>query len=106
MPHGTKWVSHSGCGVLFFSFMTPNEITQPQATPATSDNDRIAQSNWAHFVADKDEATTTINSLLTLCMHVSSHRSGELLDHERDALAWALYLVQELQADIQGGVPQ
>jgi len=67
---------------------------------------RLVKSRWAHFILDRDEALTTANAINTVTMHAVHSNSGELLDEERNAISWLLYVLQEIQSDITEGIPQ
>jgi hypothetical protein len=72
----------------------------------TTTADRLAKSRWAGFILNKDEATTTASALTTITAHAIHSNSGELMDEERDALAWLLHVLSYLQDDLIEGIPE
>ena len=71
--------------------MRTNETTPNTSEPLES----------IHFLTDKDEASTTISALLAVCMQAVHSNSGELMDQERDHIAWLLYFANTLVKDFQ-----
>lgn len=51
------------------------------------------------FITEKDERRTTIKSLFAVLRQAVHPNSGELLDEEREAIAWMLYFAENLVED-------
>jgi len=53
------------------------------------------------FISELDERRTTIKSIFSVLRQAVHPNSGELLDEERKAVVWMIYLVECLVEDDQ-----